>query len=90
MITSCADSSENENWEFFRQKHSCELRGEDEYPRNPEQNYEVINRQVGAFVVFIYEGSLYPGIIDSFTNDGASVSAMKRALKSWKWPEKKD
>lgn len=88
----CLDSSEDEGWEAFRQKYLLQLQHEDDCDKeqSPEQNFKPINRQAGAFVVFRYEGHLYPGVIEGCTDDGAIVSAMQKALKSWKWPAKKD
>lgn len=38
-----------------------------------------------------YQDEYYPGIIESFTDEGAVVSAMLKMPKgNWKWPEKKD
>jgi hypothetical protein len=45
---------------------------------------------VGQYVVFIYQNELFPGKMISYDDKGATVSSMKRSLKSWKWPEKED
>lgn len=46
--------------------------------------------QEGDFVIFKYEKNLYPGCVLSMNEEALLISAMKRALKSWKWPEKPD
>lgn len=38
-----------------------------------------------------YQDEYYPGIIESFTDEGAVVSAMLKMPKgNWKWPKKTD
>lgn len=83
-------SSDDEHWESYRQKCLRDTEDNVESPDNYVPSFKPISRQVGAFVVVMYENELYPGIIVSYNDDGASISAMQKALKSWKWPEKKD
>jgi hypothetical protein len=45
---------------------------------------------VGHYVVFTYENELFAEKIISYDDQGATISSMKRTLKSWKWPEKED
>jgi hypothetical protein len=40
-----------------------------------------INNQVSAFV-FTYKNHMYSGVIDK----GATILAVTRSLKAWKWP----
>jgi hypothetical protein len=47
-------------------------------------------RDVGQYVVFTYENELFAGKIISYDDQGATISSMKRTLKSWKWSEKED
>jgi hypothetical protein len=49
-----------------------------------------IVRDVGQYVVFIYQNELFTGKIISYDDKGGTVSSMKRSLKSWKWPDKED
>jgi hypothetical protein len=42
----------------------------------------------GQFLVFLYEGNVYPRKIISFNEEIVYISAMVKSLKSWKWPEK--
>ncbi|CAH2103358.1 unnamed protein product [Euphydryas editha] len=44
----------------------------------------------GQYVVFKYEGELFPGVITKMNKKGAVISSMKRSLKNWKWPQPKD
>jgi hypothetical protein len=44
----------------------------------------------GQFVVFLYEGNIYPGKIISFNEKNVYMFAMVKRLKPWKWPEKPD
>lgn len=71
---------------MYRQKGLFELQCDS----RPEQNFKPVNRQVGAFVVLLYDDHLNPRVIESFTDNGAVVSTMQKALKSWKWFTKKD
>ena len=41
-------------------------------------------------MVVNYENEHYPGVIESFYEDGATVSAMIKSLNNWKWPVNKD
>ncbi|XP_030748969.1 uncharacterized protein LOC115877041 [Sitophilus oryzae] len=47
-------------------------------------------REIGSFVVFSYEGLLYPGKILRFNEDEVVISSMEKSLKMWKWPSKPD
>lgn len=47
-------------------------------------------REVGRYVVFLYEGEMFPGVITKFDGNGPTISAMGRSLKNWKWPKAKD
>lgn len=89
------DESSDEDWESFRKKAMGELTA----PTRDEETLAVsklqkelkpINKQVGAFVVVNYENEHYPGVIESFDEDGATVSAMMKSLNNWKWPVNKD
>jgi hypothetical protein len=44
----------------------------------------------GQFVVFPYEGNIYPGKIISSNEEHVYIFAMVKSLKSCKWPEKPD
>jgi hypothetical protein len=48
-----------------------------------------ILRDVGQYVVFIYQNELFPGKL-SVMMKKEQVSSTKRSLESWKWPEKED
>lgn len=96
----CEDSS-NDDLNDFRRKllhSSCSEEEENNTQKKEEINIETlqpklqeINKQVGSFVIISYEGKFYPGVIEQFDEEGATVSAMKRTLKdNWKWPEQKD
>lgn len=41
-------------------------------------------------MVFIYEGELYPGKIINIGKKVATISAMQRNGKLWKWPNSPD
>lgn len=47
-------------------------------------------REIGTFVVFLYEGELYPGQIVGFDDKEVTVNSMEKSLKMWKWPSKRD
>lgn len=46
--------------------------------------------EVGRFVVFSYEGQIYPGEIVVFNEETVTINAMQRFLKMWKLPSKRD
>jgi hypothetical protein len=52
--------------------------------------FKDVKREKGSFVVVRYDEKLYPGLLVDFDDTGATVDAMAKSLKSWKWPEKKD
>lgn len=47
-------------------------------------------REVGKFVLFLYDGEIYPGQITGFNNQEVTIKSMQKSLKSWKWPERTD
>jgi hypothetical protein len=95
---SCRYSSyEDVNMQMLlEQEKGDEIIEEDEIPMGTEKTLREIPsfgntvRDVGQYVVFTYENELFPGKIISYDDQGATVSSMKRTLKSWKWPEKED
>lgn len=57
---------------------------------NSNKTFKTVVRQVGAFVAFLYDDHLYPGVLENIQTDGAVISAMQRSVKAWRWPEKED
>ena len=55
-----------------------------------DKKWKEVKRVVGQFVVFHYEGELFPGVIEEVKTTGAKIKAMQRSLKSWKWPQHDD
>lgn len=51
------------------------------------KNRTPVRREVNEFVVFTYEGELFPGQIIVVKENGAVVKAMVKTGKAWKWPE---
>lgn len=47
-------------------------------------------KEIGEHVLFQYEGEIFPGKIITFDDNGATLSAMVKSLKNWKWPDKPD
>ncbi|XP_047989213.1 uncharacterized protein LOC125228613 [Leguminivora glycinivorella] len=47
-------------------------------------------KKVGQYVVFMFEGEIFPGVITKISGKGPTISAMQRSLKNWKWPKPKD
>lgn len=39
------------------------------------------------YVVFMYEGEMFPGKISKIYKKGPYLSSMKKSLKSWAWPK---
>lgn len=63
---------------------------ESDHPPRPETRFKDVKREKESFVVVKYDERLYPGLIIDFDEKGATVDAMAKSLKSWKWPQKKD
>ena len=55
-----------------------------------KESFDKVVKEVERFVVFSYEGQLYPGQIVSFNNDEVQIKSMQKSLKMWKWPLKPD
>ncbi|CAH2016663.1 unnamed protein product [Acanthoscelides obtectus] len=53
-------------------------------------DFKPLVKAVGQYVVFTYEGEIFPGKITKICEQGPYVSSMKKSLKSWKWPELPD
>ncbi|KAJ8963604.1 hypothetical protein NQ314_005504 [Rhamnusium bicolor] len=53
-------------------------------------HFAKVVREVGRFIVFSYEGQLYPGEIVAFDDKTVTINSMQRSLKMWKWPSKRD
>ncbi|KAF2904148.1 hypothetical protein ILUMI_02037 [Ignelater luminosus] len=78
--------SSDDDFNTFKRKKIEELREEQEELEQEvaAQTFKPIVREVGAYVVFMYESELYPGVILSFGNKGANITAMIKSFKSWK------
>jgi hypothetical protein len=48
------------------------------------KSYNPVIKACGQFVVFLYEGNVYPGEIISLDEGNIYISAMVKSLKSWK------
>ncbi|PSN36136.1 hypothetical protein C0J52_28124 [Blattella germanica] len=78
------NESSDEDWDSFSRQQIEMMEEENKEPNKP--TIQSIKKEVGTFVVVIYQDEYYPGVIE-----GAVVSAMfKTAKGNWKWPEKKD
>jgi hypothetical protein len=68
------------------------LPGPEECDGDPKrlQSFKEFKREKNAFVVVKYDNQLYPGVIIDVDDRGATVEAMCRSIKSWKWPQTKD
>ena len=47
-------------------------------------------RSIGEFVVFKYEDAYFPGKIAKINKAEATVTAMQKCGRLWKWPDKPD
>lgn len=53
-----------------------------------QTRHSTIKKEINTFAVVTYQDEYYPGIIESFTEEGAVVSAMlKMPKENWRWPE---
>lgn len=83
------NESSDEDWDSFSRQQIEMMEEENKEPNKP--TIQSIKKEVGTFVVVIYQDEYYPGVIESLNEEGAVVSAMfKTAKGNWKWPEKKD
>lgn len=93
---SLKDSSDDENFDQYRKSQSMLSSEEEEEedtlpgPKVSGPEFGEVVRTVGQHVVFKYEGEYFPGKITGISNEGATISAMQKSLKSWKWPTPKD
>lgn len=53
-------------------------------------NFAEVVKQVGQYVVFVYDNEIFPGQITSYSESEVTINAMQKSLKSWKWPEHRD
>lgn len=94
---SLRDSSDDDAETYFTNmvRESLEDEERNAVASGEKSNKEILQlseiiREVGKYVIFTYEGELFPGQILSYDNEGAVIKAMQKSLKSWKWPEKPD
>lgn len=55
-----------------------------------ESGLKDMQRAVGEYVLVLYDGNPYPGVITEIENEMVKINAMVKSLKFWKWPEKTD
>lgn len=55
-----------------------------------EQKRQPVQKHVGEYVVFKYEGRYYPGKIIAISAVEATITAMKSCGRLWKWPDRPD
>lgn len=55
-----------------------------------KREFKQLQKKPGEYVIFSYEGQLYPGKITEVNDNGAVITAMEKSLKSWRWPQKED
>lgn len=68
-----------------------ESQNENDGENIPKKNLKnPVQRKVGEYVVFSYEEELFPGVITHVTKTAASISAMQKCGRLWKWPQKVD
>lgn len=75
------DSSEDETWDTFQQR-VLEENQEEDFVVNSNESIKSLIKEVGAFVAFTYDGKYYPGVIESFVDKGAIISAMEKTVKA--------
>lgn len=86
------ESTSDDDWETFRAKQIDIVEEEANEDENniKRPTFQPVTKQEGAFVVVNYDGHFYPGVIESFDEEGAEINAkVKTAKENWKWPEKK-
>lgn len=47
-----------------------------------------MKRAVGEYVLVLYDGNPYPGVITEIDGEMVKINAMVKSLKFLKWPEK--
>ena len=66
------------------QKHSITRKKSE---KSSSKNWTSVQREEGKFVVFTYEGELFPSQITIVKKNGAYLKSMVKTLKAWKWSE---
>jgi hypothetical protein len=90
ISTLCQDSSDDD-FETFRAKQLEAANEEDDDQIMKQPELLPIAKEVGYFVIINYNENFYPGVIENFNEQGATVSAMMKTHKgNWKWPGQKD
>lgn len=89
-ISLCQDSSDDD-YETFRAKQLEAANVDDDNEILEQPGVRPITKEVGYFVIINYNDNYYPGVIENFNEEGATVSAMTKTPKdNWKWPSQKD
>lgn len=85
------DSSDSENEAILQEIEETKSTSTSE-SSDEEKTLEQtpIDRKIGEFVVFSYEKTMYPGIITNVSETGATISAMAKCGRLWKWPDRED
>lgn len=88
------NSSDDINFDEIAEEQQKERQFMDYVEGKPTKNnsfqFANVVREIGSFVVFSYEGELYPGEIVGFNDNEVTINAMAKSLKLWKWPTKRD
>lgn len=75
--------SSDEDWESFRKKQLELIKEENRKPN--KTGIQQPKKEINTFVVVTVQDEYYPGVIESFTEEGAVVSAMLKTAKgNWK------
>ena len=60
---------------------------EEDSKKSSSNNWTPVRREENEFVVFTYEGELFPGQITKVKKNGAIIKSMVKTGKAWKWPD---
>lgn len=63
---------------------------DEEQPSTSTYQWKPVKKVIGEYVVFTYEGELFPGKIIKVKDNVATISAMQRSRNLWKWPNSPD
>lgn len=72
----CQEYSDGETEEMLEEEKRDEVKMD-----------ENVRKEVNEFVLFSYEGELFPGQIIHVHDNGARIKSMQKCGKAWKWPD---
>jgi hypothetical protein len=74
--------SSDDDFQTVRAEICASMGEEEENPIPPtKMTFGPIKREINYFVVFLYQGEIYPGKITAFNEEGATVNSIAKSKK---------